>query len=238
MTEQYVKREAADYAAAFNALLPTGPAWPRDPTTVPQKVIAGLAEIWGDEVEGLANLLLTRESDPRAAITLLPEWERAWGLPDKCLTEPLTIDARHTALMQKMTLLGAQSRAFFIEQAAIIGYTISITEYSPFQCGISRCGDTTAQNPEDPSRMRWQIGPPEIRFYWTVHVDALALRYFHVSAGQCGVDPLLFIGLATDLECLIRRYKPAHTEVLFDYSQGALDFSKPFNSGYLIMGYP
>ena len=136
-----------------------------------------------------------------------------------------------------MTAQGAQSRAFFIAQALAIGYEITITEYSPFMVGISRVGDTTALNPDDPTRDRWQIGPPEIRFYWTVHIFTLRLSYFHVSASQCGIDRLLTIGLATDLECLLRRYSPAHTQILFDYTTLlGLNFQDPFDSAYLIMG--
>jgi uncharacterized protein YmfQ (DUF2313 family) len=46
------------------------------------------------------------------------------------------------------------------------------------------------------------------------------LTWFRVggSGGQTGVDPHLRIALATDLECLLRRWKPAHSDVVFDYS--------------------
>jgi uncharacterized protein YmfQ (DUF2313 family) len=62
------------------------------------------------------------------------------------------------------------------------------------------------------------IGPPENRFYWTVHVDQASLVWFRVTKGQTGVDPHLRIGLANDLECLLNRWKPAHTQIIFDYS--------------------
>ena len=134
-----------------------------------------------------------------------------------------------------------------------IGYEISITEYAPFQCGIGACGDTrytpgTGYQPryyvpgvnfDDPLTYRWALAPPEIRYYWTVHVHQLRLTYFHCSAGQCGIDPLLAIGLATDLECLIRRWKPAHTYVIFDYSSlaGEMDFAFADESGLFILGF-
>ena len=64
------------------------------------------------------------------------------------------------------------------------------------------------------------LGPPENRFYWTVHVDDAMLIWFRVatSAARCGVDPHLRIGIFDDLECLLNRWKPAHTEIIFDYS--------------------
>jgi uncharacterized protein YmfQ (DUF2313 family) len=222
MAENWVQRTSAEYAQGFNNCLPTGPAWPRDPAEVLQKFITGLSGIWGDEVEALAALLLTRESDPRATIILLPDWERAWGLPDDCLAEPLTIGDRQTALVNRMTLLGAQNRAFFIAQAANIGYAITIREFSPFMAGVSRCGDTTDLNAayaKDFGHFRWEIGSPDMRFYWVVSVASRRFTWFRAASGQAGVDPMLRIGLATDLECLIRRWKPAHTIVIFDYSR-------------------
>ncbi|SRR5579885_404260 len=236
MAETYVRHSREDFAQAFAALLPQGRAWPRDSDSVLMQVVTGLAGVWGD-VADAADVLLMRESFPRTTVVLLPEWEQSFGLPDDCLSEPLTIAERQTALVQRMTMQGGQSRAFFIAEAASIGYTIAIREFSPYTCGISRCGDTTSLNPDEPDRDRWELGPAEIRFYWRIHVDTLRLSYERTGSGQCGVDRLLTIGLATDLECFLRRYKPAHTEIIFDYSPLALlDFSKPFNSGYLILG--
>jgi hypothetical protein len=62
------------------------------------------------------------------------------------------------------------------------------------------------------------LGPPGNRFYWTVHVTGAALTWFRVTKGQTGVDPHLRIGLADDLECLLDRWKPGHTTIIFDYS--------------------
>ena len=126
---------------------------------------------------------------------LLPDWERNWGLPDPCYTAPLTIAERQLALVMRMTMLGAQSRAFFIEVAAQIGYTITITEYRTFVCGIDRCGDNRVYGDgSDPMFDEWnkpigdlptrqpgggrqsyperlsatEPGPDTNRFYWTV----------------------------------------------------------------------
>ena len=43
------------------------------------------------------------------------------------------------------------------------------------------------------------LGPPENRFYSTVHVHEASLTWFRVTKGQTGVDPHLRIGLADDL---------------------------------------
>lgn len=216
--DSYVRRSGDDYAQGLAGLLPTGPAWPRDPDDVLMQFVDGLGQIWGD-VAQRADDLLVRESDPRIALQMLPDWERAFGLPDPCTAEPLTIGDRQKALVNKMTTLGGQSRAFFIAVAAALGYTITIREYSPFMCGISQVGDTRPTGTAG-EQYRWEIGPPEMRFYWTVRVGAVRLTWFRVGegGGQVGVDPHLRIALATDLECVFRRWKPAHTDIVFVYS--------------------
>jgi len=241
MTDRHVRRLGQDYGTAFLSLLPQGQAWPKYPGTTLDLACRGLAEYWGF-VDSRAADLLERESDPRYTIELLPDWERNWGLPDPCYEEPLTIAERQLALVMRMTMQGAQSREFFIGVAAMIGYTITITEYRTFVVGIDRCGDNRVYgdgsnpmynewgnpilNPHgdpvaDGELSEWPyygLGPPENRFYWTVHVDAAKLIWFRVTSGQTGVDPHLRIGTADDLECLLNRWKPAHTEIIFDYS--------------------
>jgi len=243
MPDKHVTRSGDDYAEAFAALLPKGQAWPRDADSVLMWVVRGLSQIWG-LIETRASHLLESESDPRTTIELLPDWERNWGLPDPCYDEPLTIGDRQIALVQRMTIEGAQSRAFFIGIAAQIGYVISISEYRPFMCGLDRCGDNRIYGDASGTQFDWfgypllnprglpvadgelsdwpnyGLGPVENRYYWKVHVAQARLTWFRCGGGggQCGVDPHLRIALATDLECLLRRWKPAHTQIIFDYS--------------------
>jgi uncharacterized protein YmfQ (DUF2313 family) len=214
----YVLHNQDDFAVALANLFPTGAAWSRDDDdSVFMQFIFGLAGPWAD-VAVAADLLLEIESDPGKATLMLPDWEKSFGLPDPCVAEPLTFADRRTALIQRMTLLGEADRNFLISQAAKIGYGISrIIEFSPYMCGISMCGDTRILNAQwDPNRYRWELGVP--RWYWLVRVGAERLVYFHCASGICGVNRLLDFGFASDLECLLRRIKPAHTEVIFDYS--------------------
>jgi len=235
--DRHVRRDGNDYRDAFLTLLPTGQAWPKHSIdTVLWQACDGLNNYWGT-VDSRAGDLLERESDPRLTIELLSDWERNWGLPDPCYAAPQTIDQRHRELVMRMTLQGGQSRQFFIDVSAYIGYDISITEYRPFMVGIDRCGDNRELiSGEDQSLMvglglptnvtahgvygdyPYILGPPENRFFWTVHVHVADLQWFRASSGQTGVDPHLRIGLADDLECLLNRWKPAHTEIIFDYS--------------------
>jgi uncharacterized protein YmfQ (DUF2313 family) len=140
-----------------------------------------------------------------------------------------------------MTVLGGQSRQWFIDAAAQLGYSITITEYRPFMVGIDRCGDnrvygdgslmhnawgqpilnpngTPVQLGELSEWPNYGLGPRENRYYWQVHVHAGSLMWFRCGSGQCGVDPHLLIGRDTDLECILERWKPAHTQIIYDYS--------------------
>lgn len=215
MTDKHVRRSGDDYAVALRNLLPQGLAWPTNPVSVLAKVIKGLAQIFG-YVDGRAADLLEIETDPRLTSELLPEWERAFGLPDNCLPLPPTDEiTRRFNLVSKMTMLGDQSRAFFIARGSDIGERVTIREYAPYMCGVSRVGDTRILSVEnsDPLFFRWQLGPPENRFYWTVKIWELLPNF-----------------KGADLFCLLRRWKPAHTDVVFDYSvvgDNQLDMSEP-----------
>jgi uncharacterized protein YmfQ (DUF2313 family) len=244
--DRHIRRSGDDYTQAFLSLLPQGQAWPKhDLGSVLFGVCDGLSQYWGF-VDSRAGDLLERESDPRYTLELLPDWERNWGLPDPCYTAPLTIAERQHALIMRMTMLGAQSRDFFINVAASIGYTITISEYRTFVVGLDRVGDARvygaagAPNPvmyndwgnpimdangdayvlegELSEYPYYGLGPDTNRFYWTVHVASAKLVWFRCTSGQCGVDPHLRIGVFDDLECLLNRWKPAHTEIIFDYS--------------------
>lgn len=192
-------------------------AWPREPGTALQMVVAGLTMIWGGEVEDEAASLLVTESDPRYTNMLLPDWEKAFGLPDLCLPTTSSTSQRQTNLVNRMTFIGAQNRQFFISQAALYGVTAAIREYSPYQCGISGVGDTRNIDPDGLNSYRWGLGTELMRFVWTFTVQSL-------TASWTGMD----------FYCLANRWKPAHTQVVFDYtSLQDLNFSRSWNSQYI-----
>jgi uncharacterized protein YmfQ (DUF2313 family) len=215
--DRHVRRQGDDYWRALSDLLPYGIAWPRWPSSVLMKTARGLTKYWGDVDDRAADLLET-ESDPRITVELLPEWERAWGLPDECLTPPTTIAARQAALIKRMTHIGAQSREYFINLAAEIGYTITISEYSPWMVGYSEVGETS----DGLGYWRWEIGEPEIRFYWTVKLGPTNVTWWQYGKAEIGVDPHCDIEFFEDIECLFRRLKPAHTYLIFNYSETKL----------------
>lgn len=150
---------------------------------------------------------LIEEMDPRTTQELLGDWERMTGLPDGCTGAPDSTSERQAALHQKLTSTGGQSRAYFIEVAAKLGYSIEIEEHRP--CAIGMPCDVPVYGPD------WA-------FAWTVHVLPPEGWYdssMAIAVAKIG-DP---VGIrlrgwgSLDLECVIGRSRPAHTIVLFTY---------------------
>jgi uncharacterized protein YmfQ (DUF2313 family) len=212
--DRHVRRTGDDYSQALRSLLPLGQVWYRDLTRLVMEFCDGLAQTWG-YVDSRAADLLERESDPQQTVELLPEWERAWGLPDPCFPDATTIGERQRMLVTKMTWLGGQSKDYFIKVMEWLGFKVVIKEWSPFMAGVSQCGDTRP-SPDQP--FRWYIGPPEMRFVWTAQVGYQGLVWFRAGAGQAGVDHHLEFRNPDAVKCLLERWKPAHTVLAFDYT--------------------
>jgi uncharacterized protein YmfQ (DUF2313 family) len=216
--DRHIRRPGEDYATAFLTMLPQGQAWPKEPGSVLERVCSGLNEFYG-YVDGRAGDLLEIESDPRKTIEILSDWERAWGLPDPCFASPQTVEQRRRILVLWMTWMGGQSRKYFTDLMAWLGYTIEIQEFAPFMCGISWVGDTrTREDAAAGKHFRWYIGPPEQRFYWTVQVGQIGLNWFRASSGQAGVNYHLEFTIPEEFVCLLNRWKPAQTSLIPDFS--------------------
>ena len=119
-------------------------------------------------------------------------------MPDNCVTAVQSFSQRVAAVRAKLTAIGGQSAAYFIQLAAALGYPDAVvTNYAPFRAGRSHCGST--------------LGLSEWFFYWTIYIPSLAVTYFECGLSACG-DPLWTIAGNT-LECTIKKYAPAHTVV-------------------------
>lgn len=187
-----------DYLQQIKQLLPRGDLWSslgEDPTFTGY-LEAEVAE--KARIHSRALNLLT-ESDPRTTYELLPEWEAWAGLPDPCVGEVGNIEQRNNGLHAKLTMKGRQSRAYFVELAATYGYAITITEFDLF--------DVNSTVDERLYSAPWQ-------YVWQVNAPAETVTHFNVLSDVN--TPLAQWGNAL-LECVITRYKPAHTTVLFAY---------------------
>lgn len=192
----------AAYLAQLQALLPPGLAWPRARGSTLTSLLEALAAEFA-RADARAWKLID-ESDPRSALELLTDWERVGGLPDACSAElATTIQERRAAVVAQLTAIGGASPAYFTALAAAMGYAIAIDEYRPFVTGLGRCGD----------RLN---GGHAVRHQWRVRVSGPRYTPFRTGASQCG-DLLGKIVRAEDLECKLKRLKPAHTRLIFAY---------------------
>lgn len=183
------------------SLLPPGWVWRRDRDSVIAALLVPLAGGIAD-IEATAEAMLA-EVDPRDANVCLPDFERVLG-PDPCGrdTSLMSLADRRQLAHQRWTARGGASRQYFIDLAAKRGVAITISENLVTYAGEMECDAEI-------------IEPPE-QFIWTVHLGNLSEEtLFEVDEGQAG-DRLYDLTIS-DIECDIRRLKPAHTEVVFDY---------------------
>lgn len=197
---RYLSLGAGDFLRYVQSLLPPGPAWSRDDDTALTSVATSIANALAGQHQRTLQLS-EQESDPRTTVALLPEWERAFGLPDPCTPLNATLEQRRAALLAKMTATGGQSIPYYVSVAAALGFPVTITEFRPFRVGRDRCGAG--------------INGPGWGFTWQVNAPSVSSSYFRVGRSVMG-EPLRAWGNA-QLECVIRRIAPAHTQVLFSY---------------------
>lgn len=210
-----IQGSKADYKTLMLGLLPPGQL-ARGPESNMAKVLdAPAAEF--SRVHAMAALLL-EEADPRTTIALFSEWESFAGLPDPCSPSDLTMGERRDRLIQKLKSRGGQSRAYFIGIAAELGYDVTIEEFRPMGFGGWGFGAHVQPNPYG----RYRIGPQtpgnKYQYYWRVYVSGVRLTRFAFARSTFG-DPMLKIRAAEDLECILRRLKPADTHLTFIYEE-------------------
>lgn len=198
--ERLVPFTPEEYREALAALLPTGPAWPREPQAGLMALLQGFAQELA-RLDQRAAVLIDEAFAPSTS-ELLPDWERVFGLPDPCVTVAQTVAERRQALLGRMSAIGRQSPAFFIDLASRLGYSVTVEEFHSASeataAGISFTGSQWAH-------------------IWRVHVAAsVGVRFFAVGSGAVG-EPLSSWGNEA-LECQFNRFKPAHTQVLFAYA--------------------
>ncbi len=154
-------RSVEDYRDMMLALLPQGDAWPREPNSEWGKLFHGFADECGRIDVRHDQLLL--EMNPATCVELLPEWEEDFGLPGGCMIGVgQTFTQRRNALVAKYKLIGNQSKQFFIDVAAGLGYTITITEYSAANPGPYTHTPTGLPISGDDWNYVWRINAPEI----------------------------------------------------------------------------
>lgn len=197
---QFSRLSQEDFERQVTYLPPPGRAWvptPGNPLVGVWNAIG--ATLWGAHQRAVS--LLEQEADPGQTVELLPEWERDYGLPDPCTALGPTLAQRQRGLLAKVAAQGGQSRAYYIQVAAALGYSVTITEYHPFRLGISSFGDLLLG-------AAWQ-------FTWQVNVPTANVTRFRFGMSAFG-EPFWTVDTA-ELECRLRALAPAHTVLLFSY---------------------
>ncbi|WP_027367399.1 YmfQ family protein [Desulfocurvibacter africanus] len=190
---------ASDYGRMLLALLPLGRAWPREPGTILSKLCTALGEELV-RVEASAWGLLD-EADPQTTVRLLPEWERACGLPDACSRAYEVLQERRAAVLARLTETGGQSLSYLQELALEFGYQIEIIEHRPFRAGQGTAGGSL-------TNAGWAH---------TFTVRAVEATITHFRAGKSAASEPLAIWGNERLECAINRAKPAQAVVIYTY---------------------
>lgn len=176
------------YLRQLQALLPQGPAWPRDDDAVLTQLLQAMADEFA-RADGRAGELLL-EMVPADATEMLADWEAVAGLPDFCSVAAVTNVERRVALANKFAGVGGQSITTFSAMAERLGYFAEILEFQPLRAPF---------HADDPANGEaWA-------YAW--RVEAFNPDGSQAAPGQAGVD----------LECVIGRAAPAHTAVSFDY---------------------
>lgn len=191
---------ADDYRSQLQALLPRGLAW----ATAALSRLTGLLQAWADEFSRIDTRCdeLINEADPRVAAELLTDWERVARLPDVCVTISQTIEQRRSALVSKLTMIGGQSRDYFITLSQSMGYPgATIDEFSMMNCNDD-CNDA--------------VYSQDAEFCWRLNLPASTGGIFEMTCNSDCVSSLRAWGDEA-IECRVNHYKPAHTSVIFAY---------------------
>lgn len=189
-----------DYLSQLQALLPIGPAWPREDGDYLTRVLAGLAEEFSRVDARSAQLYI--EADPRTTFELLADFEQDFGLSAFSIIDgsALSIEQRRANLVSRMTERGGQSRAYFIAKALKMGFVITITEFSEW----SVADDVESAFCGNDWNFAWQINAPlNTSSEWTVESDV--------------ETPFSVVWLNALLESSMHEDKPAHTVLLFNF---------------------
>lgn len=137
-------------------------------------------------------------ADTPSSYPVAPDGSRAADIAQVAI--PRSIQERRAALVAKESMQGGQRRQFYIDLAAALGYAITISEWRPY---------TTEMDSE------YGVTDEAWAFVWQVNAPLISLREF--TSDDDTEMPLAVWG-NNALECVINRYKPSHTHVIFAYS--------------------
>lgn len=206
------------------ALSPPGGAFPREPASNWGRALRPLAEEHA-RLEQSAEALLV-EVDPRAALPLLPDYERVLG-EDPCLgpATDLPVELRRRVAHQRWTQRGGATPAFFVGLGAALGIEVEVIESQPWEVGLASVDDELIA---ESGRFEWflfvrsrplssQAGLPLLLEDGRPLRQESATVLTNFEVGASDVDTPLEDFRRSPIECLARRHAPAHTALYFAY---------------------
>ncbi len=194
-------RSVAEFTAMMLAMLPRGAAWPRDPNSATGRRFSAMAHEFA--LIDLRADQLINEMLPSRTAELMPDWEEQYNLPGDCITEVQTTTQRRNALVSRYKFKGHQKRQMFIDAAAALGYTITITEYSATNPGPQADYNGTPLVGDD-----WN-------FVW--QINAANTTVVPKQLGTAIGEPLSTWG-NEQLECVMRDLAHDHRVLFFAYT--------------------
>lgn len=194
-------RSADDYRSQLMALLPQGEAWQFEQGGMMWQFIDGLAQEFARIDARAADMLM--ESFAVYTAEMLNEWEAVVGLPDKCTGSYDDTASRRRAVVAKLASAGGQTPAYFLSILRNMGY-IDATIEEPF--GAMSCNDHCNNGLWDEDSV----------FVWVVNIPADGEYDIMTCNDDCN-SYLSTFGNSV-VECMLSRYKPSHTQIIFDYS--------------------
>lgn len=204
------------YKSLLKKLLPQGFAW--DQIKFDElNLLEGLSGEFCRIDERGTDFL--RELDPGTADELIPDWNQLLGIPDECTLPGATLADQQTQARQKLAEQGGLSAAFYEDVLTRLGFVDpEVTDIFDFRVGRNRVGDALT-NPFD---IPFRVGTGRVgerlrltgwRYVFQVKVVQDDIRPFRVGQNTVG-QPLVEFG-NDQLECIMFKLKPAHTQPFF-----------------------
>src|SRR5579862_8212652 len=188
-----------DFRQALSRLMPRGRVWRDDPESIQTALMGALAPSYVRSAAAAAQVLI--DANPTTTVNLLAEWEESLGLPDPCTASNPSIEQRQAAVAAKWAARGSLRIAYFTAMALALGFTITITEFTPYS--VDQAIDLPLLDPE------WS-------YIWEVDAPEIVTEYFSVDLSS--VDDPLETYDAGELICRISADAPSETLVYFVFS--------------------
>lgn len=190
------------YRGLLAALLPPGIALNVDDQESELNQALLYMASWLKQADDRAQII-RKESDPRAPVMLLPEWEYSLGLPDECTVLSPTIAERQRTVYAKFSDIGGARIPRYLEMARALGYeNATITRFKVHTCEM----DCEQPINDDPWRFAWQLNLPK------------NIKITEATCQSSVEEPLRTWG-ETTIECIINREAQGIGLAIFAYNQ-------------------